>query len=212
MFIGDCSHSTVYKCRYANYGQKIEPFISFSPYSVCSRCLFLHWSSPLLIFLPPLLNVRPKVEYNGCRIVCPVALFPIVSFCPWFHFSFLSRFFITSLTTYFIVLNNFSRLNFFKASQIAGCVTTMLLGWLSNRTGTSDYDVKARGIMWILLQFDHIWVFLLCAPFWRDVHVLLLKRPISFRSHKSMESTPSARRGRHFNMYLFFFFVHLVST
>ena len=129
---------------------------------------------------------------------------------------FLSRLFITSLTTTFIVLNNFSLLNFFKASQIAGCVTTMLLGWLSNRTGTSDYDVKASGIMWILLQFDHIWVFLLCGRFWRDVRVLLLNKPISFRSYKFvlmfMESTPSARTGRRFDMYLFIFFVHLVSA
>ena len=115
-------------------------------------------------FLSPLSNVRPKVEYNGCRIVCPVALFPIVS-----------RLFITSLTTTFIVLNNFSLLNSFKASQIASCVTTMLLGRLSNRTGTSHYDVRASGIMWILLQFDHIWVFLLCGPFRRDVQGFLAK-------------------------------------
>ena len=198
MFIGDCSHSTVYKCRYANYGQKIEPFISFSPYSVCSRCLFLHWSSPLLIFLPPLLNVRPKVEYNGCRIVCPVAISPIVSFWPWSSLFTISFTFVYNfIDNDFIVLNDISLLDFFKAPQVAGCVTTMLLGWLSNRTGTSDYDVKARGIMWILLQFDHIWVFLLCGPFWRDVRVLLLNMPISFRSYKfvlmSMERTPSAR-------------------
>lgn len=34
----------------------------------------------------------------------------------------------------------------------------------SKRKGTSDDDGSARGIVWILLYFDHVWVFVLRAP------------------------------------------------
>ena len=50
------------------------------------------------------------------------------------------------------------------------------IGWFSNRTGTWDDDVKARGIVWILFLFDHIWVFVQRAPLWSEVPVLLLNQ------------------------------------
>jgi len=45
-------------------------------------------------------------------------------------------------------------------------------------TETSDDDGSARGIVWILFLFDHIWVSVLRAPSSTDVSVLLLNKPI----------------------------------
>ena len=42
--------------------------------------------------------------------------------------------------------------------------------------GTSDDDGRTRGIVQIVLYFDHVWVFLLCAPSSNDVSVLLLNQ------------------------------------
>jgi len=52
-----------------------------------------------------------------------------------------------------------------------------MVGRFSNRTGTSDGDRMARGIVWILLQFDLIWVFALRAPLSSYVSIVLLKQP-----------------------------------
>ena len=52
-----------------------------------------------------------------------------------------------------------------------------MVGTFSNRTGTSDGDWTAHGIVWILLQFDLTWVFALCAPLSSYVPIVLLNQP-----------------------------------
>ena len=49
--------------------------------------------------------------------------------------------------------------------------------WVSNTMGTSDDEGRTRGLVQILLYFDHIWVLVLCAPSSNDVSVLLLNLP-----------------------------------
>ena len=46
-----------------------------------------------------------------------------------------------------------------KVVEWTGCLAD-----LSNGTGASDDDRKARGIAWILFEFYHIWVFALRSP------------------------------------------------
>ena len=41
----------------------------------------------------------------------------------------------------------------------------------------SDGDGMARGIVWILFQFDPTWVFALNAPLSTNVPIVLLKQP-----------------------------------
>ena len=50
-----------------------------------------------------------------------------------------------------------------------------LIGSFSN--STSDDDVGAGGIVWILFYFDHIWVFALCTPSSSEVPVDLISPP-----------------------------------
>lgn len=50
-----------------------------------------------------------------------------------------------------------------------------IIGSFSNRT--SDDDLGAGGIVWILFYFDHIWVFALCTPSSSEVPVDLISPP-----------------------------------
>ena len=79
-------------------------FHSHLTYSVCSRCLFLYWSSPILIFLPSLFNVRPKVAcrdklFEQLRVFSvPLSVHDFI-----FHsLPLLLRSFTNSLTTSFV--------------------------------------------------------------------------------------------------------------
>ena len=80
-------------------------FISFTPYSVCSKCLFLHWSSLTLIFLPSLFNVRPKVAYNPCheKLFTKLRVFLVSISVHDFIFHFL---FSSSFTFVYRVISN----------------------------------------------------------------------------------------------------------
>ena len=62
----------------------------------------------------------------------------------------------------------------------------------SNRTGTSDDDCRARGITWILVWFDHIWVFVLHTPSSSDVPVLLLNQPLLDYKKSPLTLSPSS--------------------
>ena len=52
-----------------------------------------------------------------------------------------------------------------------------MVGRFSNRTGTSDGEWMARGIVWILLQFDITLVFALRALSSSNVPIVLLNQP-----------------------------------
>ena len=52
-----------------------------------------------------------------------------------------------------------------------------MVGRFSNRMGTSDGDGMARGIVWILLQFDLTLVFALRALSSSNVPIVLLNQP-----------------------------------
>ena len=60
-----------------------------------------------------------------------------------------------------------------------------ILGWFTIRTRTSNDDVRVRGMLWILLQFGHIWVFSLRESLWSDLPVLLLNQPIVWNNANS---------------------------
>ena len=51
------------------------------------------------------------------------------------------------------------------------------IGRFSNRTGTSDDDGGAHGMVWIVFLFDRIWIFVVRAPSSSEVPVLLLNQP-----------------------------------
>ena len=56
--------------------------------------------------------------------------------------------------------------------------SSFLNSLFSNRTGTSDDYGRARGIVWILSQFDHIWVFVVRAGSSSEVADVLLSQRI----------------------------------
>ena len=56
------------------------------------------------------------------------------------------------------------------------------IGWFSNRTGTSDDDLGARGIIW-----HHIWVFALHTLSSTEVPVVLLNQPNNAWVRRDME-------------------------
>ena len=81
-------------------------FMLFSPCSLYSRCLFLHWNTPILIFLPSLFNLSPNVTYN----TCPNKLFVQLYFfsMPLSVHGFFFSLFSTSITlVYKFIANDF---------------------------------------------------------------------------------------------------------
>lgn len=65
------------------------------------------------------------------------------------------------------------------------CSSTIILGWLSNRMGTS-YDNRWNSLDSLLIGLHFmIWVFVLCTPLSSDVPVPLQNEPIILSGMKS---------------------------
>ena len=90
--------------------------------------------------------------------------------------------FINLLTLEVVICKEFLEIPLTKISIADNNKMTdiwMEIGWFSNRTGTLIrwWLEGAIGITWILVQFDYIWVFVLCTLSSSDIPVFVLNQP-----------------------------------